>query len=214
MINILRIELPTIYPLTNREISGLSHAEQVRLLTEAGASLIQIREKDLSAGEFLAEAFPAVRAAHEKGARVIINDRIDIAMMTQADGVHLGQGDLPPLSARRILGENAIIGISTHNIEQVRIAAEQPIDYIAFGPIFETVTKADREPVTGLEILSEIRKLIPHIPIIAIGGISAQNIKSVLNAGADSAAVINAVLSPKNGIIANYQELLQHTKNE
>ncbi|MBX3243857.1 MAG: thiamine phosphate synthase [Acidobacteria bacterium] len=210
----MRIELPTIYPLTNREISGLSHAEQVRLLTEAGASLIQIREKDLSAGEFLAEAFPAVRAAHEKGARVIINDRIDIAMMTQADGVHLGQGDLPPLSARRILGENAIIGISTHNIEQVRIAAEQPIDYIAFGPIFETVTKADREPVTGLEILSEIRKLIPHIPIIAIGGISAQNIKSVLNAGADSAAVINAVLSPKNGIIAAYQELLQHTKNE
>ena len=205
----MRIELPVIYPLTNREISGLSHAEQVRQLTKAGATLIQLREKDLSAGEFLAEAFPAVRMARENGAKVILNDRIDIAMMTQADGVHLGQGDLPPASARRILGEDAVIGISTHDLEQVKQASEQPIDYIAFGPIFDTATKSDREPVTGLKALAEIRKLIPDIPIVAIGGINAENIKDVLDTGANCVAVINAVLDPKDGIASNYQRLLE-----
>ncbi len=206
----MRIQLPSIYPLTNREISGLSHAEQVRQLTEAGATLIQLREKGLSAGEFLAEAFPAVRTAREKGAKVIINDRIDIAMMTKADGVHLGQDDLPPASARRIMGEDAVIGISTHNVEQVKQASEQPIDYIAFGPIFDTATKSDREPITGLKALAEIRKLIPDIPIVAIGGINHENIKDVLDAGADCVAVINAVLEPKTGIASNYQRLLKN----
>lgn len=203
----MNIELPFIYPLTDRKLSGLTHDAQVNALCSAGAKIIQLREKALSAGEFLAEAFPAVRTAHELGVKVLINDRVDIAKMTQADGVHLGQGDLPPASARRILGDEAIIGLSTHNIDQVKAAATQPIDYIAFGPIFDTETKSDHDPVTGLATLVEIRKLIPDIPLVAIGGINADNILSVRDAGADSVAVIKALFTPTKDVAVNLKNL-------
>ena len=158
-----RLELPWVYPITDRRLSGLSHAEQVRRLAAAGATLIQLREKHLPAGEFYKEAVKAVAAARKAGVILLINDRVDIAKMAGADGVHLGQDDLPPAAARELLGPDAIIGLSTHSITEATAAAREPVDYIAFGPIFPTDTKPDTEPVVGLGQLAEIRNALPNV---------------------------------------------------
>lgn len=198
-----RLELPRVYPITDRKLSGLSHAEQVRRLAAAGATLIQLREKSLSAREFYFEACEAVASAREVGVTLLINDRADIALMTGADGVHLGQDDLPPAAARRLLGDYAIIGFSTHSLAETTAAASEPVDYIAFGPIFQTDTKPDTEPVVGLAQLAETRNALPNIPLVAIGGINAQNIAAVIEAGADSAAVISSAVAGGENIAKN-----------
>ena len=118
---------PQIYPLTDIALSGLSHAEQVERLCDGGATLIQLREKNLPTLEFYRQAKAALTVARQRGARVIVNDRVDIALALGADGVHLGQDDLPPEAARRLLGERAIIGFSTHSVEQARQAAGFPL---------------------------------------------------------------------------------------
>ena len=125
----------------------------------------------------------------------IVNDRADIALAIGADGVHLGQTDLPPDAARRILGKQAIIGYSTHTIEQVRDAAKFDIDYLAFGPIFSTTTKEDPDQVVGLETLARVRMIAASLPLVAIGGIDLGNAISVFAAGADSIAVISALMA-------------------
>src|SRR5687767_12658463 len=140
-----------IYPLTDVGISGLSHAEQVVRLSDGGAKLIQLREKGLTPREFFQEAEEASRIARQRGIQIVINDRVDIALALKADGVHLGQEDLPPESARRILGDRAIIGVSTHNVEQARKAALLPVNYLAIGPIFDTSSKITSDAVVGLE---------------------------------------------------------------
>ncbi len=127
------------------------------------------------------------------GALFLVNDHPDIAMAVHADGVHLGQADLPLEQARRLLGSGKIIGISTHTIEQARAAQTAGADYIGFGPIFPTTTK-DAGPLQGLERLRAIRSVVT-IPVIAIGGINEKNVGEVLRAGADGAAVISAILS-------------------
>lgn len=198
-----RLELPRVYPVTDRRLSGLSHAEQVRRLAAAGATLIQLREKHLPAGEFYQEAVKAVDAAREAGVILLINDRVDIAKMTGADGVHLGQDDLPPAAARRLLGDDAIIGLSTHSLVEAIAAASEPVDYIAFGPIFPTDTKPDTEPVVGLGQLAEIRNALPNVPLVAIGGINAANIATVIEAGADTAAVISSAVAGGENIAKN-----------
>src|SRR5262245_59616511 len=123
------LSLPRVYPLTDVQLSGLSHAEQVRLLSLGGASLIQLREKRLSALEFYEQAKAAV-ATLRSGVRLIINDRVDIALAAGAAGVHLGQDDMPPEAARKLLGPQAIIGYSTHNVEQAINAGNLSIDYL------------------------------------------------------------------------------------
>lgn len=198
-----RLELPRVYPITDRKLSGLSHSEQVRRLAAAGASLIQLREKHLSAGEFYEEAVKAVAAAREAGVILLINDRVDIAKMAGADGVHLGQDDLPPAAARRLLGDDAIIGLSTHSLVEAIAAANEPVDYIAFGPIFPTDTKSDTEPVVGLGQLAEIRNALPNVPLVAIGGINAANVAAVIEAGADTAAVISSAVARGENIAQN-----------
>ncbi len=198
-----RLELPRVYPITDRKLSGLSHAEQVRRLAAAGAALIQLREKHLPADQFYAEAVNAVAAAREAGVILLINDRVDIAKMTGADGVHLGRDDLPPAAARQLLGRDAIIGLSTHSITEATAAAREPVDYVAFGPIFRTDTKPDTEPVVGLGQLAEIRNALPNIPLVAIGGINAENITAVIEAGADSAAVISSAVAGGENIAKN-----------
>ena len=198
-----RLELPRVYPVTDRKLSGLSHAEQVRRLAAAGATLIQLREKHLPADEFYEEAVKAVTAAREAGVVLLINDRVDIAKMTGADGVHLGQDDLPPAAARELLGPDAIIGFSTHSLAEATAAASEPVDYIAFGPIFPTDTKSDTEPVVGLERLAQIRNALPKMQIVAIGGINADNIAAVIEAGADSAAVISSAVAEGENIAKN-----------
>ncbi|MER3427965.1 MAG: thiamine phosphate synthase, partial [Pyrinomonas sp.] len=164
--------LPRVYPITDRRLAGLSHAEQVAQLTTGGAKLIQLREKQLEAGPFYEQARAAVRVARTHGALIIINDRVDIALAVEADGVHLGQTDLPPEAARRLLGQKAIIGFSTHNVEQAVAATGLPIDYLAIGPIFPTASKEKPDPVVGLEGLKRVRASLKGLPLplVAIGG--------------------------------------------
>lgn len=187
----------------------MPHAEQVRSFIDAGADLIQIREKNASAREFYFAALEAVAVAREHDVLVIINDRVDIALAVGAAGVHLGQEDLSPAAARAVLGPDAIIGYSTHTLEQALAAVKLPVDYIAFGPIFPTSTKKDPDPVVGLSRLSEIRKAIGKMPLVAIGGIRFENAGSVLAAGADSVAVISDLLTGPDAIERRYREFAE-----
>jgi thiamine-phosphate pyrophosphorylase len=184
------------YPITDRGVSGLSHAEQVARLADAGATLIQLREKLAHPADFYEDAKAAVEIARARGVKLIINDRVDIALALKADGVHLGQGDLPPDAARRILGSAAIIGFSTHNIPQARIAVDLPVDYIAIGPIFASSTKLSTNLAVGLTGLTQVREAVGEFPLVAIGGITAENARLVLAAGADIVSFIGASWHP------------------
>ena len=180
-----------VYPLTDRHISGLSHAQQVLALSSSGARIIQLREKELSSREFYDQASAAIRVAPKDRVQIIINDRVDIAHALKANGVHLGQEDLPPVAAREILGSGAIIGVSTHSLEQVREAAGMPVDYVALGPIFQTTAKQSTYEPLGAEKLREARKLLGNIPLVAIGGIGESTAHSLLDAGATAMAIIS-----------------------
>ena len=188
-------ELPKLYPITDRRLSGLSHAEQVARLCEGGARLVQLREKHLSPREFYAEAEEALRVARSFGAKLIVNDRADVALALGADGVHLGQDDVPAEAARALLGEGMIVGFSTHGVEQAVAAARLPLDYVAIGPVFATSSKENPDPVVGLEGVRRVREAVPAVTLVAIGGVTAESARSVLAAGADSVAVIGALLS-------------------
>jgi thiamine-phosphate diphosphorylase len=198
-----------LYPLTDRQISGLPHAEQVVDLSDGGARVIQLREKELSVREFFTEAAVAVTIARERGVKIIINDRVDIALALNADGVHLGQDDLPVVAARRILGPKRMIGVSTHNLEQAKRAAKTPIDYIALGPIFYTRTKTSGNELLGAEGLREVRPAIGDIPLVAIGGITEENGHELLEAGADALAVINDLWTPRANAAERRRRLLR-----
>jgi thiamine-phosphate pyrophosphorylase len=201
--------LPRVYALTDVRMSGLSHAEQVELLSEGGASLVQLREKDLGPREFYEQAKAAIAVAAQRGVHLIINDRVDVALAVGAHGVHLGQDDMPPDAARELVGPDAIIGYSTHNINQAIAATKLSIDYLAIGPIFNTTTKADTAPVLGLDGLRAVRQAIGAFPLVAIGGITRGNAREVIGAGADSVAVISALLSNSTGITEATRSLLQ-----
>jgi len=184
-----------VYPITDTKISGISHADQVSLLADGGATFVQLREKKLSALDFYNEAKAALTVARQRGVTLIINDRVDVALALGARGVHLGQDDLPPDAARKLLGEGAIIGYSTHNVSQAIAAATLPVDYVAIGPIFQTSSKANPDPVVGLEGLRAVRNAIGAMNVVAIGGITHENAASVIEAGADTVAVISSLLS-------------------
>jgi len=201
----LSFQLPKLYPITDRRLSGLSHAEQVRRLSAGGATFIQLREKHLDAREFYEEAKAALDVARERGVRLIINDRVDIALALEADGVHLGQDDLPPEAARRILGKEAIIGFSTHNIEQAKRAVLLPVDYIAIGPVFATASKENPDPALGLEAIKSVRAIV-HTPLVAIGGITVETAPNLLAAKVDSVAAIGSLLNESHKITDRTRE--------
>ncbi len=198
-----------IYPVTDRHLSGVSHAQQVSELSSSGARLIQLREKELSAREFYTEAAAAIRVARQKGMRIIVNDRVDIALSLAADGVHLGQDDLPPAAARQILGTEAIIGLSTHSLEQVRVASAMPIDYVALGPIFPTTAKQSSNLPVGPEGLREARSLLDTIPLVAIGGITESKARELLAAGAAALAIITDCWKPQHNSPERRRRLFQ-----
>lgn len=200
-----------IYPLTNLRLSGLGHAEQVVRLSNGGANLIQLREKDLTPGEFFKQAQEASRVARQRGVRIVVNDRVDIALALES-GVHLGQEDFPPEAARRLLGDDAIIGVSTHNAEQARRASRLPVNYLAIGPIFTTSSKSNSEPVVGLEGLRDVRDAIGDFPLVAIGGISHENALDVLESGADAIAVMSALLANPNEVTERTRRLFAELK--
>jgi thiamine-phosphate pyrophosphorylase len=192
----MKFELPQLYPITDRRLSGLTHAGQVARLCEGGARLVQLREKHLSPREFYMEVLEALKVARSFGAALIVNDRVDVALSVWADGVHLGQDDMPPEAARTLLGEGKIVGFSTHSVEQASAAARLPVDYIAVGPVFDTSSKENPDPVVGLEGLRRVRAAVgSSVRLVAIGGVTAESAPSVLEAGADSVAVIGALLN-------------------
>lgn len=197
-----------LYPLTDRRLSGLSHAEQVSHLSDGGATLVQLREKLLSPIEFYREAAEALCVARERGVKIIINDRVDIALAIKAHGVHLGQDDLPPEAARRLLGPEVIIGFSTHNLDQALLSAKMPIDYIAIGPIFPTSSKQASESPVGLNGLRQVRQAVGKIPLVAIGGITSETSQDVLDAGANAISVISHIWTSSEQVAAETKRLL------
>ena len=207
----MSLNLPRVYPITDTRLSGLSHAEQVARLIEGGASLIQIRDKHAAPREFYREAATALQIARDHNARLIINDRVDIALALKADGVHLGETDIPAGAARLLLGEEAIIGFSTHRTEQMKLATLLPVDYLAFGPIFQTSTKENPGPVTGLDALREVGTIKGSRPLVAIGGITLANAVEVLKAGADAVAVIAELVADPTKIAENMSKMLALT---
>lgn len=204
----MTVTLPRIYPITDTSIAGVSHLEQVEQMIDGGATLIQLRDKKASPQELYLAAKDAIDFAHTRGCRILINDRVDIAIATSADGVHLGQDDLPPDHARRLLGPNAIIGFSTHSISQAVEAIRTPIDYIAIGPVFETRTKENPDEVIGLDGVRAVRREIGSFPLVAIGGITSSTVSDLLKAGADSVAIISDLLNDPSEITARTSELL------
>ncbi len=196
---------PKIYPITDTRLTDLSHAEQVEKLIAGGARFIQLREKRASPKEFYEAAQAAIEIARRHSVKIIINDRVDFALALKADGVHLGQDDLPPDAARKILGEKAIIGFSTHSVRQAIEAVRFPVDYIAVGPVFATETKENPDEIVGVEGVREVRAAIGDFPLVAIGGITSKNFQAVLEAGADSLAIIKSVLFPPETIAENLQ---------
>jgi len=205
----VRLQLPRIYPITNTAVSGLTHTEQVAHLLRGGATFIQLREKTNSPRAFFDDAESAVHLARAAGAAIIINDRVDLALALGASGVHLGQTDMPVNAARQLLGPDAIIGYSTHNLDQVVEALELPINYLAFGPIFPTRTKENPDPIAGVDGLRAAKTLAGELPVVAIGGIDESNMADIFTAGADSAAIISGILSNAQNIAANLRKMMR-----
>ena len=181
-----------------------------RAFVAAGAPLVQIRAKQLPSSPLLDLSDRVVQMAAAGRCPVIVNDRADIARMSQAAGVHVGQDDLLPREARAIVGSEAIVGYSTHTIDQVRAACTEPVSYIAVGPVFGTGTKDTGYQAVGLELVTAAAKAAGRIPIVAIGGIKLENARSVVDAGAAAVAVISDLLTngdPRGRIAAYLQAL-------
>lgn len=168
-----------------------------RALLSGGVGIIQVRAKDLPSGELLDICETVQRARRESGALFIVNDRVDIALICGADGVHLGQDDIPIAQARRLLGASKIIGVSTHNVDEAREAESSGADYISFGPVYPTKTKKDAQNPKGCPALVDVRKATA-LPIVAIGGITEGNMAPVFAAGADAVAMISYLLASPN----------------
>jgi len=178
--------------LVGRAVSGENLQKITARAITAGIGIIQLREKNMTKKELYKEAAALRALTLNSGVTFIINDCVDIALAVDADGVHLGQEDLPVAEARKVLGKNKIIGISTHSLKQALDAERAGADYIGFGPIFRTATKNAGKP-KGSKSLIEIKKHI-KIPVVAIGGITIKNVSEVLENGADAVAVISGIL--------------------
>jgi len=172
-------------------------ADLANAFLDGGARFLQLRAKSMPGADLLDAATRIVRAAHARGARVVINDRADIAMLSGADGVHVGQDDLAPAAVRRIVGADAIVGLSTHTVDQLARAADQPVSYLAIGPVFGTTSKDTGYNAVGLDMVREAsrRAAARGVPLVAIGGITLDRALAVIEAGAASVAVIGDLLS-------------------
>jgi thiamine-phosphate pyrophosphorylase len=187
------LALPRLYAILDPEATrGRSPAEALRALLDGGTAIIQLRAKSLAPRNFLELARLARAETRARGCRLIINDRADIALACDADGVHLGQDDLPLAAGRKIMGAK-IIGVSTHDVVQAREAERGGADYVGFGPMFGTTTKDTGYTARGIEMLREIRAAV-HLPIVAIGGITEEKAPAVWRAGAHSVAIIGDIL--------------------
>ena len=191
------LKLPPLYAILDPEqIKHRTPEQALEELLAGGAQILQLRVKAMAPRDFCALARQARAQTRRSGCRLIVNDRIDIALACDADGVHLGQEDLPLAAGRRLMGSN-IIGISTHDLEQAKEAERNGADYIGFGPMFGSATKATGYTARGLEMLRQIRAAV-KIPIVAIGGITEANVQQIWQAGADSAAILSDILNAED----------------
>ena len=190
--------LPRLAAIVDVEVAsrtGWTPSDLARAFLDGGARLLQLRAKQLPSGAFLDLCDAVVALGHEYQATVIVNDRVDLAKMSGAHGAHVGQDDLPPAAARQQLGPDAIVGFSTHSVAQVKAALRDPVSYVAVGPVFGTSTKDTGYHAVGLELVAAAARLSSQMPVVAIGGVTLDNARSALDAGAASVAVISDLLT-------------------
>ena len=186
------MRFPRVYPILDTETlaqHGIALDTAAAALLEGGAGILQVRQK----GHWTRQVFESARQVaclcREAGAVLVVNDRADFAMLLEG-GLHIGQEDLAPRDARKLIGPDALLGFSSHNLEQLSAAGGEPVDYVALGPVYPTSSKHNPDPVVGVDEVRRLRPLIEK-PLVAVGGITRANAAGVLNAGADSVAVIS-----------------------
>jgi thiamine-phosphate pyrophosphorylase len=194
------MKLPRVYPILDSESlerRSISLPAAAAALLDGGAGILQIRNKAHWTRDFFGAAREVARLCREAGALLIVNDRADFALLLDA-GLHLGQDDLAPRDARRVIGPDSVMGYSSHNPTQLCAAGGEAVDYVALGPIFPTASKRNPDPLVGVEQITYCRGLIEK-PLVAIGGITLENASEVWRAGADSVAVIGGLFPEMTG---------------
>jgi thiamine-phosphate pyrophosphorylase len=185
------------YLITDRRgTGGRGLVDVVEMALKGGVGAVQLREKDLSARELMEVGRELREVTRRYGARFLINDRVDIALALDCDGVHLGQRGISPRDARKLLGKRGLIGVSTHGIEEARRAEEEGADFITLGPIFHTPSKAQYGDPIGVEQIGCVKREI-SLPLFALGGIREERVREVMDGGADGIGMISAILAAK-----------------
>ena len=204
--------LPSFYPILDTEVAarhGIDPVSAAASVLEAGAQILQFRHKGFLSHEVLGQMERIAALCRDARALFVVNDRADLATLL-GTALHLGQDDLPPTAARRVTGPETLIGFSTHNERQLRAAQSEPVDYLALGPIFGTGSKQNPDPTVGLDELRRLRPLTER-PLVAIGGITRDNARDVLAAGANSLAVIGDLFPQEGNLRARAGEWLRVT---
>lgn len=195
-------DIKGLYVITDRQLlPGRGHVEIARCAVRGGAAIVQLRDKTASDRDFYNWAVEIRDITQAAGVLFIVNDRVDVAAAVEADGINIGQNDLPVKAARKVLPKGAIVGVSCSNMDQVRQAEEAGADYLGFGPIFPTTTKPDAAANTGLDMLKSVIQT-SHVPVAAIGGINAANAADVVKAGARCICVVSAVVCAQDMVEA------------
>ena len=185
----------SLYLVTDRGLArGRPMLQIVETAVRGGVSCVQMREKTCTTREFIEQALAIKKFLQSQHIPLIINDRVDVALAVKADGVHLGQTDMPLAMARKIVGDSMLIGISAECLDDALAAAKGGADYLGVSPIYDTPTKADTAPALGLAGLQKIRKAV-NLPLVGIGGLNAQNAADVIRHGADGVAVVSAIVA-------------------
>lgn len=206
------LRLPAFYPIVDTEVAarhGIDPVSAAAGILEAGAQILQFRHKRFLSRDIFGQMERIAALCREARVLFVVNDRADLAALMGA-ALHLGQDDLPPTAARRVTGPETLIGFSTHNERQLRAAQAEPVDYLALGPIFGTVSKENPDPIVGLDELRRLRQLTAR-PLVAIGGITRDHARDVLAAGADSLAVIGDLFDGSSSLRARAEEWLSLT---
>jgi thiamine-phosphate pyrophosphorylase len=196
------------YFITDTKLSRAGNESDVRQAVECGVEVVQYRNKNAETRQMYEEAVRLREICRDSGSIFLINDRVDIALATQADGVHLGQSDMPCLAARKLLGQERIIGVTVHSLAESLQAESMGADYLGVSPIFQTATKLDAGKPAGIRLIEELRAQV-EIPLIAIGGINHSNASEVVRAGADGLCAISCVVAKENvrDEIKKFQEI-------
>ncbi len=192
-----RLNLPGLYAILDVNTAIEHHWEPLELARTylaGGARLLQVRSERVGSAGLLVLCDAMVEEGHRSEAMIIANDRVDVAVLSGSDGVHVGQSDLPVMAVRSVIGDRSIVGLSTHTTEQVDAALQEPVSYIAVGPVFSTSTKFTNYKPVGLELVRYAARRADGVPIVAIGGITLDSAPGVMNAGASSVAVVSDLL--------------------